>query len=145
MKTEIKQSQYGLNSETLLWCTGYELQVTGLGDRDEGVMSRVSAGYFSERKDICQQVLSMLQEEGLVMMRAPPRSGKTSLCQLVVLMARESSVFQQVFYVTCAAVNNDTSFSHQFHSMCGVTFEEAAQRASASNRTVIIVDEAQNL
>lgn len=27
--------------------------------------------------------------------------------------------------------------------MCGVTFDEAAQQASASNRTVIVIDEAQ--
>ena len=85
----------------------------------------------------------MLQEKGLVMMRAPPRSGKTSLCQLVAFMAKQSSMFQQVYYFTCAAVNDDTSFSNQFRRMCGVTFDEAAQQASASNRTVIVIDEAQ--
>ncbi len=86
----------------------------------------------------------MLQDYGLVMIRAPPRSGKTSLCQLVTIMARASSMFQQVYYFSCAAVNNDESFQIQFRSMCGVTFNEAAQQASTGNRTIIIVDEAQN-
>ena len=85
----------------------------------------------------------MLQEKRLVMMRAPPRSGKTSLCQLVAFMAQASIMFQQVFYLSCAAVNHDISFQNLFRSMCGVTFDDAAQRASASNRTVITIDEAQ--
>ena len=95
------------------WYTGYELQVTGLGDRDEGVVSRISTGY--------------------------------SLCQLVASMVTESSIFQKVFYFTCAAVDDDTSFSNDFRTMCGVTFDEAALQASASNRTVIVIDEAQRI
>ncbi len=126
-----------------MWCAGYTDQATGLGDRDEGVVSRMAAGYFTRRTETCRQVLSMLQEKGLVMMRAPPRSGKTSLCQLVALTAKASSIFQQVFYFSCAAVNNDASFSNHFHSKCGVKFDEAAQQASACNRTVVIIDEAQ--
>jgi len=127
-----------------LWFAGYTDQVTGLGGRGEGVVSRMATGYFTRRTETCRQVLSMLQEKGLLMMRAPPRSGKTSLCQLVAIMARASSMFQQVHYFSCAAVNNDESFQIQFRSMCGITFDEAAQQASASNRTVIIIDEAQN-
>ncbi len=103
----------------------------------------MASGYFTRRTETCRQVLSMLQEKGLVMMRAPPRSGKTSLCQLVAFMAKASNMFQQVFYLSCAAVDHDVSFSNQFHRKCGVTFDEAAQQASASNRTVIIIDEAQ--
>ena len=117
--------------------------MAGLGDRDEGVVSRMASGYFTNRTETCRQVLSMLQEKGLVMMRAPPRSGKTSLCQLVAIMAKRSNMFQQVFYLSCAAVNDDVSFQTQFRTMCGVTFHDAAQQASASNRTVIIIDEAQ--
>ncbi|DBA88764.1 TPA: hypothetical protein ACH3X1_004182 [Trebouxia sp. C0004] len=78
------------------------------------------------------------------MIRAPPRSGKTSLCQLVTIMARASSMFQQVYYFSCAAVDNEESFQIQFCSMCGVTFIEAAQQASTDNRTIIVIDEAQN-
>ena len=118
------------------------VQVTGLGDRDEGVVRRMATGYFTSRTETCRQVLSMLHKKGLVMMRAPPRSGKTSLCQLVAIMARASSMVQQVHHFSCAAVNNEKSFQVQFHSRCGVTFDEAAQQASAGNRTVIIVDEA---
>ena len=103
----------------------------------------MATGYFTRRTETCRQVLTMLQEYGLVMMRAPPRSGKTSLCQLVTIMARASSMFQQVFYFSCPAVNTDESFQIRFRSVCGVTFDEAAQQASASNRTVIVIDEAQ--
>ena len=65
----------------------------------------------------------MLQEKGLVIMRAPPRSGKTSLCQLVAFMAKDSNMFQQVFYLSCAAVNDDCccchiSFQILFRTMC---------------------------
>ena len=73
-------------------------QVTGLGGRDEGIMSRMATGYFSRRSETCRQALNLLQEYGLVMMRAPPGSGKPSLCQLVTIVARASSMFQQVFY-----------------------------------------------
>lgn len=69
----------------------------------------------------------------------------SSLCQLVASMATESSIFQKVFYFTCAAVDDDTSFSNHFRIMCGVTFDEAALQASASNRTVIVIDEAQRV
>lgn len=127
-----------------LWCAGYANRIIGLGGRGEGVVSRMETGYFTRRAETCSQVLDMLQEKGLVMMRAPPRSGKTSLCQLVTMTARQSSMFQQAYYFSCAAVNNDESFQIQFRSMCGVTFDEAAQQASAGNRTVIIIDEAQN-
>ena len=111
---------------------------------NEGVVSRMATGYFTRRTATCRQVLSILQKHGLVMMRDPPRSGKTSLCQLVTIMARASSMFQQVFYFSCPAINTDESFQIQFCSMCGVTLDEASQQASASNRTVIIIDEAQN-
>ncbi len=104
----------------------------------------MATGYFTRRTETCKQVLDMLQEKGLVMIRAPPRSGKTSLCQLVTIMARASSMFQQVYYFSCAAVDNEESFQIQFRSMCGVTFNEAAQQASTDNRTIIIIDEAQN-
>ena len=76
------------------------------------------------------------------MMRALPRSGKTSLCQLVAFMAKVSNMSQQVFYLSCAAVNQNVSFQILFRSMCGVTFDDAAQQASASNRTVITIDKA---
>lgn len=86
----------------------------------------MASGYFTHRTETCGQVLSMLQEKGLVMTRAPPRSGKTSLCQLVAIMANRSNMFQQVFYFSCAAVNDDISFQTQFRTMCGVTFHDAA-------------------
>ncbi|KAL3155864.1 hypothetical protein ABBQ32_012868 [Trebouxia sp. C0010 RCD-2024] len=122
---------------------GYTNQVTGLGGRDEGVVNRMATGYFTRRTETINQVLDMLQEYGLVMMCAPPRSGKTSLCQLVTLKARASSMFQRVIYFSCAAVTTNESFQIQFRSKCGVPFDEAAQQASASNRTVIVIDEAQ--
>ena len=125
-------------------CAGYTHQVTGRGARNEGVVSRLQTGYLTRRIETCKQVLSMLQEHGLVMMRAPPRSGKTSLCQLVTMMARNSSMFQQLFYFSCPAIKTDGSFQIQFRSICDVTLSEASQQASASNRTVIIIDEAQN-
>ena len=86
----------------------------------------------------------MLQSYGVVTICAPPGTGKTSLCQLVTSIARASSVFQQVYYFSCDAVSNNASFESQFHNMCGIAFYEAAQQASASNRTVIVIDEAQN-
>lgn len=125
-------------------CAGYTDQLVGLGGRNEGVVSRMANGYFTRRTETCRSVLTMLQQLGVVMMYAPPHSGKTSLCQLVTNMARASSVFQQVYHFGCAAASNtDESFQTQFRSMCGVTFDKAAQQASASNRTVIVIDEAQ--
>ncbi|KAL3156170.1 hypothetical protein ABBQ32_012458 [Trebouxia sp. C0010 RCD-2024] len=103
----------------------------------------MATGYFTRRTETCKQVLNMLQEKGLVMMRAPPRSGKTSLCQLVALRARASNMLQQVVYISCAAVSIGVSFSEQFHRICDVTFDEAAKPASAFNITVLTNDEAQ--
>ena len=77
-------------------------------------MSRMSVGFFTRRAQTCQQLTRMLQQNGLVMVRGPPRSGKTSLCQLMAITARHSSIFQQVFYVNCAAVSSVTSFQSQF-------------------------------
>jgi replication-associated recombination protein RarA len=115
------------------------VRVTGLGDRDEGVVSRMSVGFFTRRAQTCQQLTRMLQQNGLVMVHGPPRSGKTSLCQLMAITARHSSIFQQVFYVNCAAVSSATSFQSQFQRRCGVTFDKAAQQASESNRTLFII------
>ncbi|DBA80761.1 TPA: hypothetical protein ACH3X1_007987 [Trebouxia sp. C0004] len=84
----------------------------------------------------------MLQQEGLVMVRGLFRSNKTSLWQLMAIMARHSNIFQQVFYFSCAAVSSDTSFHSQFHRSCGVTFDDSAQQASESNRTLFIIDDA---
>ena len=103
-------------------------------------MSRMSVGFFTRRAQTCQQLTRMLQQNGLVMVRGPPRSGKTSLCQLMAITARHSSIFQQVFYVNCAAVSSVTSFQSQFQRRCGVTFDKAAQQASESNRTLFIID-----
>ena len=125
-----------------VWCAEYTLRVTGLGSRGEGVVSRVSVGYFTRRAKTCKQVVRMLQQERLVMIRGPPRSGKTSLCRLVALTAKDSSIFQQVFYFNCAAVYSDTGFQCQFQQLCGVTFDEAAQQASVSYRTLFIIDDA---
>ena len=125
-----------------VWCAEYTLRVTGLGARDEGVVRRVSVGFFTRRAKTCQQVVRMLQHEGLVMVHGPPRSGKTSLCQLMAITARHSNIFQQVFYLNCAAVSGATSFERQFQRSCGVTFDEAAQQASESNRTLFIIDDA---
>lgn len=73
-------------------------------------------------------------------MRAPPRSVKTSLCQLVANMAKEDSNFQQVLYRTCAAVRSFNPFPGHFCRETGVIFEEAAQQASAFNRTLVVLD-----
>ena len=123
-------------------CAEYTLRVTGLGARHEGVMSRVSVGFFTRRAKTCQQVVHMLQHEGLVMVHGAPRTGKTSLCQLMAITARHSNMFQQVFYSNCAAVSSATSFDSEFQRSCGVTFDEAAQQASESNRTLLIIDDA---
>ena len=41
---------------------GIIFKVAGLGDRDEGIASRMASGYFTRRTETCRQVLSMLQE-----------------------------------------------------------------------------------
>ena len=129
-------------SSFCVWYAEYTLRATGLGDRDEGVVSRVSVGFFTRRARTCQQVVRMLQQEGLVMVRGPPRSGKTSLCQLMAITARHSNIFQQVFHFNCTAVSSAASCQSLFQRDCGVTFDEAAQQASESNRTLFIIDDA---
>lgn len=68
----------------------------------------------------------MLQQEGLVMGHGPPRSGKTSLCQLMAITARHCNIFQQVLHFNSTAVSSATSFQSMFLSDCRVTFDEAA-------------------
>lgn len=101
----------------------------------------MSVGFFTRRAQTCQQVVRMLQQDSLVMVRGPPHSGKTSLCQLMAITARHSSIFQQVFYVSCAAVSSATAFQSRFQRRCGVTFDKAAQQASDSNRTLFVIDD----
>ena len=144
LQQQSSKSQCWLKLILSLRYAGYDVQVTGLGCRDEGIVKRMASGYFTSRTETCTQVLNMLEEKGVVMIRGPPRSGKTSLCQLVTHMAKHSSMFQQVLHLSCAAVSNPASFAIQFQNRCGVTFEEAAQKASASNRTLIVLDDAQN-
>ncbi len=125
-----------------VWSAEYKVRVTGLGCRDEGVVSRMLVGFFTRRAETCQQVVRMLQQNGLVMVRGPPRSGKTSLCQLMAITARHSNDFQQVFQFNCSAVSSATLFHTLFQRSCGVTFDEAAQQASESNRALFIIDDA---
>ncbi|KAL3131842.1 hypothetical protein ABBQ38_007555 [Trebouxia sp. C0009 RCD-2024] len=115
----------------------YTCQVAGVGCRDEGVVSRLASGYFTRRTETCRQVLSMLQEKGLVMMRAPTRSGKTSLCQLVAITAKASNMFQQVFYLSCAAVSQHVSFPELTMQLrvCGIAPRTSSARPPTHSRS----------
>ncbi len=65
-----------------VWSAEYTVQVTGLGDRDEGVVSRMSVGFFTRRAETCQQVVRMLQQDGLVMVRGPPVAARPAYVNL---------------------------------------------------------------
>ncbi|KAL0046680.1 hypothetical protein WJX82_007049 [Trebouxia sp. C0006] len=73
VKTALLQLGFSASSATdkafckLASMSEYTVRVTGLGDRDEGVVSRMSVGFFTRRAQTCQQLTRMLQQNGLVM------------------------------------------------------------------------------
>lgn len=102
------------------------------------------------------QVLDKLWSVGAVMLRSPPASGKTSLCQLIIDVARKSPAFESAYYVNCAAVDSRTGFLDAWDRCnSGCPFAEAScsptlspmdtDCGSAQARSVklIVVDEAQ--
>ena len=134
-----------------------------VGQQHEGTNSRLHSGYFTARDPTCRQVLDKLTRVGAVLLRAPPASGKTSLCQLIVRMANQSSTFQAAYYVSCACVTPSRTFKRvwaSFHPR--VSFNAASASPPSSSDTsqfcsdeeshkesglmkLIVVDEAQRL
>lgn len=60
--------------------------------------------------------------------------------QPVSACGKEDSNFQQVLYCSCAAVSRTNPFAGHFCRETGVSLDEAAQQASASNRTLVVLD-----
>ena len=55
------------------------------GDLREGIIARMEARMCSQRTQTVQQLRALVEEKGFVLLKAPPRSGKTSLLQLLDL------------------------------------------------------------
>ena len=134
-----------------------------VGQQNEGINSRLHYGYFTARAATCRQVLDKLIRVGAVLLRSPPATGKTSLCQLIVRIANLSPTFQAAYYVSCAAVTPSKTFTHVWATFYpGVSFSAAAASPPSSpdtsqfssdgerhkesgHRKLIVVDEAQRM
>lgn len=134
-----------------------------IGQQNEGIKARLHNGYATARDPTCRQVLDKLLRVGALLLRSPPASGKTSLCQLIVRMANQSSRFQAAYYVNCAAVIPSQTFKRVWATFNPrVSFTAAAASPSSSfdtsqissdeesqkesgHRKLIVVDEAQRL
>lgn len=104
-----------------------------IGQENEGISSRMAQGYYTARTQTCIQVLDKLRNVGAIMLRSPPASGKTSLCQLIVDVARKSSAFESAYYVNCAAADSHTGFFGSWHRFNhGHPFEVASSSLASS-------------
>lgn len=52
-------------------------------DRNEGILGRIQDNVCIKRHGTVKQLLHLVEEKGFVLLKAPPRSGKTSLLQLL--------------------------------------------------------------
>ena len=136
----------------------------GPNSASEGIWGRLDQTYFSRRLSTVDGIFKIVLDKGVVLLRAPPRSGKTSLCQLAVLRAQDKHVFDDVHFVRCIGLRpgGNTTFEQLFKEQCKVTFAAACQtpsssptsaarvqpsssrtRASGSGSVLIVIDEAQ--
>ncbi len=79
-------------------------------------------------------IFKMVLDKGIVLLRAPPRSGKTSLCQLAVMRAQHEHIFDNVHFVRCIELGpgRNKDFEQLFKSQCKLTFTAACQTPSSS-------------
>ena len=66
-----------------------------MGDPSEGINSR---RIHIDRRDTCVKLFRKVAERGFVLLKAPPRSGKTALLQLMGRMVNQVGVRQVQSY-----------------------------------------------
>ena len=82
------------------------------GNYSEGIKGRINS-YHTLRQETAMQICSIAADKGALLLRAPPSSGKTTLLQLLELVAkpagRTSAVggFKAVHYISLAALAPD--------------------------------------
>ena len=106
----------------------------GPNSTSEGILGRLDQTYFSRRLSTVDAIFKMVLDKGIVLLRAPPRSGKTSLCQLAVMRAQHEHVFDNVHFVRCIGLGpgRNKDFEQLFKSQCKLTFTAACQTPSSS-------------
>ena len=118
-------------AEVLTCVQGCIIAVGSSSSARRMISSRMAQGYYTARTQTCIQVLDKLRNVGAIMLLSPPASGKTSLCQLIVDVARKSSAFESAYYVNCAAVDSHTGFFGSLHRFNrGHPFEVALRKLS---------------
>ena len=59
------------------------------GDKSEGIRARLESGQCAQRLGLCALLWALLQKHVFLLLRGPPRSGKTSLMQLLLMYLGE--------------------------------------------------------
>ncbi|CAL5219332.1 g1144 [Coccomyxa viridis] len=114
-----------------------------VGKPGQGLKAR---GYHTQRETTVITVLKAAMRAGAVMVTGPPRSGKTSLLQLLHQAAVRSELFSFTYYVNIA--ENDGSLEEGLaqHGTCWEKlFTAASADAGSGEMGLLLVDEAQLL
>ena len=106
----------------------------GTGSSGEGIQERVQpGGVFSLRQQTADLLLDKLQQRKACIITSPPRTGKTSLCQLVLERAERSTTYQKLYYVNCSPISPARQFGDVFQSDNeGTSFAQAARSPASS-------------
>ena len=81
---------------SLLWALAGGLKHL-IGNRSEGVWGR---RYMTKRAATCSKVIDLAEHHGVILIKAPPQSGKTSLLQLLKVALQERG--SNPFYFSCS-------------------------------------------
>jgi hypothetical protein len=91
-----------------------------VGDSSEGLNNR---SIYINREDTCKKLFEKTTAQGFVLMKAPPRSGKTGLLQLLGTAVQQQlgddSGISEVIFLSAAGIPDDCSWEDWFESQSG--------------------------
>lgn len=96
-----------------------------VGTQVENLAPRREGKFITLRHETCMNLLKMAFEQRLVLVKGPPRSGKTSLLQLTADLAMHVEGVRRVFVFSAAAVSEAYTFETAWYKETGVDWTSA--------------------
>ena len=92
------------------------------------------------RKEKCEDCLLHLKNENVVLLRAPPYSGKTSFATLLKYFATESKKYESVYSISFLTLSNEEDVLQYLDNHLKIPFMDLF---NSQSKTLLILDETQ--
>ncbi|KAI3662487.1 hypothetical protein MP638_003627 [Amoeboaphelidium occidentale] len=118
---------------------GYLLR-TAVSALDPDTNEGVPGTFNTQRKELVDSILHLMERKGLFYIRAPPFCGKTGLCQLLCMRLLEAEPGAAVLHIRCNELDEGESFREFFKRKYKCAWEDFVEQPF---KKYLLLDEGQ--